>query len=117
EEIYRALEAGVRGYLFKDMARKELVTAIRAVHQGKRYIPADVGTKIAESMPRTDLSAREIEVLQLVATGKRNKEIAGDLNLAEATINNHLKHILEKLNATDRTQAVTIALKRGIIRL
>ena len=117
EEIYRALEAGARGYLFKDMARKELVTAIRTVHQGKRYIPADVGSTIAENLPRTDLSAREIEVLQMVATGMRNKEIAGQLNLAEATVNAHLKHILEKLNATDRTQAVTIALRRGIIRL
>src|SRR5262245_33296574 len=117
EEIYRALEAGARGYLFKDMARKELVTAIRAVHNGKRYIPAEVGSKIAENLPRTDLTSREIEVLQMVAAGMRNKEIAGQLNLAEATVNAHLKHILEKLNATDRTQAVTIALRRGVIRL
>ena len=117
EEIYRALEAGARGYLFKDMARKELVHAIRAVHQGQRYIPAQVGSTIAENLPRTDLSFREIEVLQMVAGGLRNKEIAGKLNLAEATINAHVKHILEKLNAADRTQAVTIALRRGVIRL
>src|SRR5262249_14696717 len=96
EEIYRALEAGARGYLFKDMARKELVMAIRAVHQGKRYIPADVGSKIAENLPRTDLTSREVEVLGMVATGMRNKEIAAQLNLAEATVNGHLKHILEK---------------------
>src|SRR5690349_2180850 len=104
EEIYRAMEAGARGYLFKDMARKELIHAIRTVSQGRRYIPADVGSKIAENLPRTDLTAREIEVLQMVAAGMRNKEIGGQLNLAEATVNTHLKHILEKLNASDRTK-------------
>jgi DNA-binding NarL/FixJ family response regulator len=117
EEIYRALEAGARGYLFKDMARKELIQAIRAVHGGKRYIPAQVGSRIAENLPRTDLSGRELEVLQLVAVGLRNKEIAYQLGITEATINTHMKHILEKLHATDRTQAVTTALHRGVIRL
>lgn len=117
EEIYRALEAGARGYLFKDMARKELIQAIRAVHGGKRYIPAPVGSRIAENLPRTDLSGREIEVLQLVAVGMRNKEIAHQLGISEATINSHMKHILDKLHATDRTQAVTTALHRGVIRL
>jgi DNA-binding NarL/FixJ family response regulator len=117
EEIYRALEAGARGYLFKDMARKELVNAIRAVAKGQRYIPAPVGSRIAENLPRPGLTAREIEVLQSVAAGLRNKEIAYRLGISEATANSHLKHILEKLNATDRTQAVTTALRRGIIRL
>ena len=117
EDIYRALEAGARGYLFKDMARKELVQAIRVVNKGLRYIPGQVGSKLAETLPRMDLTFREIEVLQLVAGGLRNKEIAGLLNLAESTVNAHVKHILEKLNASDRTQAVTIALRRGIIRL
>jgi DNA-binding NarL/FixJ family response regulator len=117
EEIYRAIEAGARGYLFKDMARKELILAIRAVHRGQRYIPAQVGSLIAENLPRPDVSAREIEVLQLVARGMRNKEIAHELGVAEATVNAHVKHILEKLHASDRTHAVTIALKRGIIRL
>ena len=117
EEIYRALEAGARGYLFKDMARKELVQAIRAVHRGQRYIPATVGTAIAENLPRTDLTSREIEVLELVAAGLRNKEIAYRINVSEATVNAHVKHVLQKLNASDRTHAVTIALKRGIIRL
>ena len=117
EEIYRALEAGSRGYLFKDMARKELVVAIRAVHRGQRYIPAQVGSKIAESLPRMDLTYRELEVLQLVAAGLQNKQIAAKLDLGESTINSHVRHILEKLNASDRTQAVTIALRRGIIRL
>jgi two-component system NarL family response regulator len=117
EEIYRALEAGARGYLFKDMARKELVQAIRAVHRGQRYIPSQVGTRIAENFPRPDLTSREIEVLQLIAAGLRNKEIAYKLDISEATVNAHVKHNLEKLNAADRTQAVTTALRRGIIRL
>jgi DNA-binding NarL/FixJ family response regulator len=117
EEIHRALEAGARGYLFKDMVRLELVNAIRAVHAGRRYIPETVGSRLAEGLPRTGLSAREIEVLKLVAVGKRNKEIAYDLSISEATVNAHLKHIAEKLNASDRTEAVTIALRRGFIHL
>ncbi len=117
EEIYRALEAGARGYLFKDMARKELVHAIRAVANGKRYIPPEVGTRIAESLPRTALTAREIDVLRGVAAGLRNKEIAHHMGVSESTVNAHIKHILEKLNASDRTQAVITALRRGIIRL
>jgi DNA-binding NarL/FixJ family response regulator len=117
EEIYRALEAGARGYLFKDMARKELIQAIRAVVKGQRYIPAQVGTRIAENLPRPGLTEREIHVLRCVASGLKNKEIAHQLGIAEATINAHVKHILEKLNVADRTHAVTTALKRGIIRL
>lgn len=117
EDIYRAIEAGARGYLFKDMARKELVHAIRAVAKGQRYIPAQVGSRIAENLPRPGLTLREIEVLQSVAAGLRNKEIAYQLGVSEATINAHVKHILEKLNASDRTHAVTTALRRGIIRL
>jgi DNA-binding NarL/FixJ family response regulator len=117
EEIYRALEAGARGYLFKDMVRKELVQAIRTVHGGQRFIPAQVGSRIAENFPRQKLSLREVEVLQLVADGLRNKQIAHRLGVTEATVNAHVKHILEKLYASDRTHAVTIALRRGIIRL
>jgi DNA-binding NarL/FixJ family response regulator len=117
DEIYRALEAGARGYLFKDMARKDLVNAIHEVANGQRYIPQQVGNRLAEGLPRTGLSPREIEVLQSVAAGLRNKEIAHRLGVAEATINAHLKHILEKLQVADRTHAVTTALRRGIIRL
>jgi two-component system, NarL family, response regulator len=117
EEIYRALDAGARGYLFKDMARKDLVQAIRVVHGGERYIPAPVGVRLAESFPRHGLSQREIEVLEHVATGLRNKEIAYKLALSEATVNAHVKRILEKLHVSDRTQAVTTALRRGIIKL
>jgi DNA-binding NarL/FixJ family response regulator len=117
EEIYRAIEAGARGYLFKDMARKELVFAIHAVASGKRYIPPEVGTRLAESLPRTALTTREVDVLQAIAAGLRNKEISHHLGISESTINAHVKHILEKLHASDRTQAVTTALRRGIIRL
>jgi DNA-binding NarL/FixJ family response regulator len=117
EDIYRAIEAGARGYLFKDMARKELVHAIRAVAKGQRYMPAQVGSRIAENLPRPGLTSREVEVLQSVAAGLRNKEIAYQLGISEATVNAHVKHILEKLNASDRTHAVTTALRRGIIRL
>lgn len=117
DEIYRALDAGARGYLFKDMARKELLQAIRVVKAGERYIPAQVGARLAESFPRHGLSPREIEVLGHVAAGLRNKEIAYKLELSEATVNAHVKRILEKLNVNDRTQAVTTALRRGIIRL
>ncbi len=117
EEIYRALEAGARGYLLKDMVRKELIQAIREVHAGRRYIPAQVGARIAENLPRPDLTSREVEVLRLVASGMRNKEVAFELNVSEATVNAHIKHILSKLHATDRTQAVMVALRRGVIRL
>ena len=116
-DIYRALEAGARGYLLKDMVRKESIQAIRAVSSGRRYIPAQVGAQIAEHLPRPDITSREIEVLQLIASGFRNKEVAHRLSISEATVNAHIKHILEKLNASDRTHAVTIALRRGIIRL
>jgi two-component system NarL family response regulator len=117
EEIYRALDAGARGYLFKDLARKELVRAVRVVHRGDRYIPAEVGARLAESLPRHGLSIREIEVLEHVAAGLRNKEIAYKLDVSEATVNSHVKRILEKLHVSDRTHAVTTALRRGIIRL
>src|SRR5947208_11920885 len=117
EEIYRALEAGARGYLFKDMAGRELIKAIRAIHAGERYIPEPVGIRLAEGFPRHGLSPREVEVLQHVAAGLRNKEIAYELNVSENTVNAHVKHILEKLHVSDRTHAVTTALKRGIIRL
>jgi DNA-binding NarL/FixJ family response regulator len=117
EEIYRALEAGARGYLFKDSARKDLVGAIRTVVAGRRYIPPPVGALLAENLPRSGLSAREIQVLELVATGMRNKEVAYQLEVTEATVNSHVKHILEKLNASDRTEAVVTALRRGFLRI
>jgi DNA-binding NarL/FixJ family response regulator len=117
EHIHRALEAGARGYLFKDLARHHLNGAIATVHSGKRYIPAPVGARLAENLPRSGLSLREVEVLTLVAIGLKNKEIAYKLSIAEPTVNTHIKHILEKLDSSDRTQAVTTALKRGFIQL
>ncbi len=116
-EIYRAIEAGARGYLLKDMVRHELIQAIRQVSAGQRYIPAQVGARIAENFPPPDITSREIEVLQRIASGLRNKEVAHQLRISEATVNAHIKHILVKLNATDRTHAVMIALRRGIIHL
>jgi two-component system NarL family response regulator len=117
EDIYRAIEVGARGFLFKDMARRELADAIRAVFRGRRFVSPQVGARLAENLPRPQLTLREIEVLQLVAGGMRNKEIAFQLSLSEATVNAHIKHILEKLGASDRTHAVTKALRRGLIKL
>jgi two-component system NarL family response regulator len=117
EQIYRAIEAGARGYIFKDSLRQDLFDAIRTVSSGRRFIPREVGARLAERLPRSDLSEREISVLKLVATGMRNKEIAFELTISEATVNVHIRHILEKLNASDRTQAVMIALRRGLISL
>ncbi|HEY3740702.1 MAG TPA: response regulator transcription factor [Bryobacteraceae bacterium] len=117
EDIYRAMEAGARGYLFKDTARRELIQAIRAVHGGRQFIAPEVGRCLAEAFPRSDLSAREIEVLKLVAVGRKNKEVAFELLISETTVNVHVKHIMQKLNAADRTEAVTTAMRRGIIRL
>ena len=116
-DIHRALGAGARGYLLKDVASEEVVGAIRQVYAGGRAIPASVATRLAEFTPRIDLTAREVEVLTQMAKGLSNKEIAGVLGRTEATIKVHVLHILQKLDAPDRTGAVTIALQRGIIHL
>ena len=117
EDIYRALDAGAQGYLLKDTLRKELIEVIRAVHAGQRRVPPAVAAKLAEHLPRMPLSAREIEILKLVAQGLRNKEVGGMLGIAEDTVKVHVKNIFDKLNVNDRTQAVTVALQRGIIHL
>ena len=114
EDIRRALAAGVKAYLTKDVLHKELLKAIRAVHAGKTYMPAALAA-IRKDSPH--LSAREIEVLRLIADGLPNKMIAHRLNIAEATAKNHVKNILGKLGAQDRTQAATAAIQRGIIHL
>ncbi|MES2306510.1 MAG: response regulator transcription factor [Gemmatimonadota bacterium] len=116
-DIHRALEAGARGYLLKDIASEMVADAIRQVHRGMRVIPADVARRLAEFTPRVDLTERELEVLTHLARGRTNKEIAAELGRAEATIKVHVFHILEKLEAADRTEAVTIALQRGLIHL
>lgn len=110
-----ALKAGASGYLLKNMLRKDLLDTIRAVHAGKRRIPPEIATDIAEHAGEESLTTREIEVLQGVAAGKSNKLIAAQLEISESTVKAHMKSILPKLVASDRTHAVMIALKRGIL--
>jgi DNA-binding NarL/FixJ family response regulator len=117
EDIHRALTAGARGYLLKDMMRTELIGVIRAVHNGKRGIPPPIAARLAEHTPRIALTPREIEVLQLVARGLSNAQVAERIGRTEGTVKVHLKNILQKLDAHDRTEAVTTALRRGFIRL
>jgi DNA-binding NarL/FixJ family response regulator len=117
EDIHRALEAGAQAYLLKDMVRKELLQTIREVHGGQRRIPGPVAARLAEHTPRIALSARELEVLQHMAKGLRNKEIGATLNIAEDTVKIHVKNIFIKLGVADRTEAVVVASKRGILHL
>jgi len=116
-EIQRALEAGARGYMLKSMPPKELVEVIRQVHAGKKRIPAQLAAQLAEHLSDDNLTAREIEVLSQVAGGNRNRDIAEKLFITEETVKVHIKHIMEKLGANDRTQAVAIGVRRGIIEL
>jgi DNA-binding NarL/FixJ family response regulator len=116
-EIQRALEAGARGYLLKNMAPAELVEVIRQVHAGKKRVPAAVAAHLAEHMSDEDLTAREVEVLQHVAGGNRNRDIAERLFISEETVKVHMKHIMDKLGVKDRTQAIAVAVRRGIIQL
>lgn len=116
-DIHRALDAGARGYLLKDAVSREVAEAIRTVHRGGRVLPPVVAQRLAEFTPRVDLTERELEVLNHMAKGMSNREIGTELGRTEATVKVHVLHILEKLEAGDRTEAVTIALKRGIIHL
>jgi DNA-binding NarL/FixJ family response regulator len=111
----RALKAGASGYLLKNMLRKELLSTIRAVNAGRRCIPPEVALELAEHISGDALTDREVAILQRVAQGNSNKVIASDLNLSEATVKGHMKNILSKLEANDRTHAVTIAMKRGFL--
>jgi two-component system NarL family response regulator len=117
EDIRRALTAGVLAYLTKDVLHDELLKAIRAVNEGHTYLPAAVAASLAAQLPRPDLSAREVQVLELIVRGLANKQIAYTLNIAEHTVKNHVKNILSKLGVQDRTQAATAAIQRGIIHL
>lgn len=116
-QVVRALKAGARAYLLKGNVNKELLTTIRAVHSGQKRIPADVASELAEHTGEDQLTEREVQVLRLIAAGNANKEIAAQLGLAEDTVKRHVTNLLSKLSANDRTHAVTIALKRGIIEL
>ena len=114
-EIQRALRAGAAGYVLKSTPKNDLFAVIRKVHSGQRHIPADVAARLAEHLGDDDLTPRELEVLVLIRDGHRNKEIAEKLEIAEATVNFHIKNIVDKLRANDRTHAVTIAVRRGLM--
>jgi DNA-binding NarL/FixJ family response regulator len=116
-EIRRALDAGARAYLLKSMPPKELMEVVRQVDAGKKRIPAEIAAHLAEHYGDDALTEREVEVLQQLAGGNRNRDIAESLFITEETVKVHIKHIMEKLGATDRTHAVTIGVRRGIIRL
>jgi DNA-binding NarL/FixJ family response regulator len=116
-EIRRALQAGARGYLLKNTPPGELADAIRQVFKGKKQLPPEVASQLAEHMSDEGLTAREVEVLSRVAAGNRNRDIAELLFISEETVKAHVKHIMQKLGASDRTQAAAIAVRRGIIQL
>ncbi len=117
EDIYRALQAGARAYLLKDVAGEELLDVIRAVHAGQRRIPAAIASRLAEAVPRSELTARELEVLALVVKGLTNRQIGDVLSIREGTVKIHVNKILGKMGVQDRTQAATTAVRRGIIHL
>ena len=116
-EMQRALQAGARGYLLKSMPPQDLIEGIREVHAGKKRIPPEVGSQLAEHVGDEGLTVREVEVLEQIAGGNRNQDIAQRLFISEETVKVHVKHIMEKLGARDRTQAVAIGIRRGIIQL
>ncbi len=116
-QVFRALKAGARAFLLKGLLRKELLDTIRAVHAGQKRLPPEIAAEIAEHATDDSLTPREIDVLRLIAGGNANKEIAARLSLTEETVKGHVKNILAKLEANDRTHAVTIGLKRGIIEI
>ncbi|WP_298908895.1 response regulator transcription factor [uncultured Nostoc sp.] len=117
EDIYRGLQAGAQGYLLKDAKPGELLNAIRAIHNGQKYIPPEVGAKLLQRMSNPELSERELEVLRLMAQGMSNQEIGTTLSIGESTVKSHVNRILSKLGVSDRTQAVITAVKRGIVSL
>jgi DNA-binding NarL/FixJ family response regulator len=117
QDIYRALEAGVRGYLLKEMVHTDVLDAIRTVHAGKRLLPREVTERLSEHFPQMALTPRETEVLELIAKGMANKEIADELGTASGTVKMHVQNVLQKLGAADRTHAVMIAIRRGILHL
>ena len=116
-EIQRSIEAGARGFLLKTMPPKDIVAAIRQVHAGKRCVPPEVAAHLAEFLADDALTAREVEILRLIAAGNRNRDVADSLSISEDTVKVHVKHAMEKLGANDRTEAVVIAVRRGIIHL
>jgi len=116
-EIKRALRSGAAGYVLKSMPQDQLLNVIRSVHAGKRQVPAEVAALLAEHLGEEDLTPRELQVLQLIRDGRKNKQIADQLSISENTVNFHIKNIVDKLGANDRTHAVTIAVRRGLLPL
>ena len=117
EDIYRAVQAGAQGYLLKNTSLREMAEAIRTVHSGKRYIPRHIASRLAERMVRTDLTARELEILKLLSKGPTNKQIGHALGISDNTVRNHVLRIIEKLEVSDRTEAATTAIQRGLISI
>lgn len=117
EDVFRALEAGARGYLLKDTNTEELVAALRQVHAGERHLPHAIATRLADRLVRPSLTPRELDVLRLVAKGRTNKELASAMFISEETVKTHVKTLFLKLGVHDRAEAVSVSLKRGIIRL
>ena len=117
EDIFRALQAGARGYLLKGMPLEELLRTIRTVHSGKTRIPSPIAEKLAERVGGQELTARELGVLERIVAGRANKEIAADLNISEATVKSHVNSLLGKLGVADRTHAATVAIQRGFVHL
>lgn len=116
-EIQRALRAGAAAYVLKSMPKNELLDVIRSVHAGKRHVPPEVAARLAEHLGEEDLTARELDVLRLIRDGYRNKQIADRLAIAETTVNFHIKNLVDKLGANDRTHAVIIAIRRGLLQV
>lgn len=115
EDIYRAIRAGAQGYLLKDTTEAEMVAAISVVNTGKRYIPRHIAARLADRMMRSDLTARELQILELLAQGSTNKQIAGALDISDNTVRHHVNNIMEKLHVSDRTEAVATALRQGVL--
>jgi len=116
-DIQRTLRAGASGYVLKSMPKNELLAVVRSVHAGKRHVPPEVAALLAEHLGEEDLTIRELEVLRLIRDGHRNKQIANQLAIAETTVNFHIKNLVDKLGANDRTHAVTIAVRRGLLQV
>jgi DNA-binding NarL/FixJ family response regulator len=116
-EIRRAMRSGASAYILKSMPKDELLNVVRSVHAGRRHIPPEVAARLAEHLGDEDLTTRELEVLRLIRDGCRNKQIADQLTIAETTVNFHIKNLVDKLGASDRTHAVTIALRRGLLQI
>jgi len=116
-EIQRAMRSGASAYILKSMPKNELLGVIRSIHSGKRHVPPEVAARLAEHLGDDDLTQRELEVLRLIRDGHRNKQIADELAIAETTVNFHIKNLVDKLGANDRTHAVTIAIRRGLLQI